>query len=122
MADKEADQLQTYLTNEINRSMVCDKANAVTAESTEGFYVHYMTLKSLEKIKDPRPTLVNSPVPVYIMKGQCDNQKWGFTTEYLKLFHNHELEIIPGAGHNIFIEQPAVYLATIRRFLTNNKM
>lgn len=117
MSDEEADKLQTYLTNELNRSMVCDTANAVIAESSEGFYVHYMTLKSLEKISDPRPALKNSPVPVYIMKGQCDNQKWGYTAEYLELFSNNKLKIIPGAGHNIFIEQPAEYLETIRAFL-----
>jgi pimeloyl-ACP methyl ester carboxylesterase len=35
------------------------------------------------------------------MKGECDNQKWGFTNEYLELFKNSELKIIPGAGHFI---------------------
>lgn len=117
MRDKEADRLQTYLTNELNRSMVCDTNKAVIAESTEGFYVHYMTLKSLEHIKDPRPALQNSAVPVYVMKGQCDNQKWGFTSEYLHLFPKHALTIVPGAGHNIFIEQPEKYLHAIREFL-----
>jgi proline iminopeptidase len=119
MPDEEADKLQTYLVNELNREMVCDTANAVKAESTEGFYAHYMTLKSEANIKDPRPALRNSLVPVYLMKGECDNQKWGFTAEYLQLFPNHKLKVINGAGHNIFIEKPAAYLETIREYLNN---
>jgi proline iminopeptidase len=115
--DDEGDQFLTDITNELNKSMVCDTANAVTAEGTEGFYAHYMTRKSLSEIHDPRPKIRNSTVPVLIMKGQCDNQKWGFTTEYLQLFPNHVLTIIPGAGHNIFIEQPEAYIETIRNFL-----
>jgi pimeloyl-ACP methyl ester carboxylesterase len=51
------------------------------------------------------------------MKGQCDNQPWGAAKEYLELFPNHQLKIIPGAGHSISVEQPEVYLETIRDFL-----
>ena len=51
------------------------------------------------------------------MKGQCDNQPWGFTNEYLELFKNHQLKIIPNAGHSISVEQPELYLKTIRVFL-----
>ncbi|MBO9572893.1 MAG: alpha/beta hydrolase, partial [Chitinophagaceae bacterium] len=72
--DKEADALLTYLTTELNRSMVCDTANAVIAEGTEGFYSHYMTLKQLNTIKDPRSALKNIHIPVLIMKGECDIQ------------------------------------------------
>jgi pimeloyl-ACP methyl ester carboxylesterase len=50
------------------------------------------------------------------MKGQCDNQKWGFTNEYLQLFRNHQLNIIPNAGHFISVEQPELYQKIIRKF------
>jgi proline iminopeptidase len=55
------------------------------------------------------------------MKGECDNQKWGFTKEYLDLFPNHKLVVVPGAGHGIFIEQPEKYLSTIRAFLLTSE-
>ncbi len=51
------------------------------------------------------------------MKGQCDNQKWGYTQEYLKLYPNSELVVIPNAGHAIYIEQPIQYIKTIKKFL-----
>ena len=115
--DTEADQLATYTTNYLNKCMVCDTANAVIAEGTEGYYTHFMTRLSLGKVQNPRPRLVQCDVPVLIMKAQCDNQKWGYTTEYFDLFRNHEFVLVKNAGHNIFIEQPAAFVETIRQFL-----
>ena len=68
-------------------------------------------------MKDPRPALKASSIPILVMKGQCDNQKWGFTNEYLQVFKNHQLVIIPNAGHSISVEQPSLYLETIADFL-----
>lgn len=116
-SDKEADNFETYLTNETNKSTVCDTSKAPKAEGGNGFYSQIMTVESIRKIKDPRPKLKDSKVPVLIMKGQCDNQKWGFTNEYLELFQNHQLVIIQNAGHSIYLEQPELYLKTIQDFL-----
>jgi proline iminopeptidase len=55
---------------------------------------------------------------VLVMKGQCDNQKWGYTKEYLDLFPRGDLKIIPGAGHAIEVEQPGLYIRSIVDFLT----
>jgi proline iminopeptidase len=115
--DKEADQLATYFTNFLNKSMVCDSSKAVVAEGTEGYYVHFMTRLSLGKVENPRPKLVNCKVPALIMKAQCDNQRWGYTTEYLDIFRNHRFVMVKDAGHNIFIEQPDAYAEAIRNFL-----
>ena len=116
-SDKEADQFATYFTNDLNRTMVCDTANAVIAEGTEGYFVHYMTRMSLGRVQNPRPKLAQCDIPVLIMKAQCDNQKWGYTTEYFDLFRNHQFVLVKHAGHNIFIEQPGLYVETIRKFL-----
>jgi proline iminopeptidase len=77
-----------------------------------------MTFKSLRQVNDPRPKIKNSKIPILVMKGQCDNQKWGFTNEYLELFVNHQLIIIPNAGHFISVEQPDLYKKIIREFLS----
>lgn len=37
--------------------------------------------------------------------GQCDNQPWGVVPDYLGLFNNARLEIMPGAGHVIATER-----------------
>jgi proline iminopeptidase len=116
-SDKEADDFQTYLNRELNKATVCDTSKAVKAEGGGGFYAQVMTVESLNEIEDVRPKLKGNKVPVLLMKGQCDNQPWGFVNEYSKLFPNHQLKVIPDAGHSIYVEQPEWYLKTIREFL-----
>ena len=116
-SDKEADDFAAYRNAMVNRSTVCDTAKIPEMHGGSGFYSQVMTMKTIYDISDPRPRLANSKIPVLIMKGQCDNQPWGFVTEYLALFPQHQLCIIPNAGHFIFLEQPELYLKTIRAFL-----
>ena len=96
---------------------MCDTSKAPKAEGGGGFYAQVMTAHSFNKIQDIRPKLRGLLVPCLLMKGQCDNQPWGFLDEYLELFPNHQLKIIPEAGHSISVEQPKLYLKTIREFL-----
>jgi proline iminopeptidase len=117
--EHEADDMQTLLETELNKATVCDTSKALKPKGGGGFYASLMTVLSFKEVKDPRPRLRNSVIPVLVMKGQCDNQKWGFTAEYLELFPNHRLAIIPGAGHSIAVEQPELYFSTIHDFLTD---
>jgi proline iminopeptidase len=115
--EKEANDFLLTLTDQTNKAMVCDTTKALRAEPGGGFYAQVMTVNSFDKIQDPRPKIKDSKVPLLLLKGQCDNQKWGFITEYLELFPNRTLVIVPSAGHGISIEQPEIYLKTIRKFL-----
>jgi proline iminopeptidase len=117
VGDREADEFATYLINELNKSMVCDTANAVVAEGTEGLYVQLMTSKSLRNVKDRREAIKRLYVPVLIMKAQCDNQPWGYAAEYLQTFPECEFLFVKNAGHNIFLERPDEYVKGIEQFL-----
>ncbi len=75
------------------------------------------TVQSLAHLPDPREKLKDSTIPVLVIRGQCDSQSWGFASEYLELFPNHRLTIIPGAGHAAYVEQPGTYTGAIRAFL-----
>jgi proline iminopeptidase len=118
-SDEEADDFGAYLNSQVDWSTVCDTSfiGKGPAQEGAGYYVQVMTVHSFRGLTDPRPKLKDLPVPVLVMKGQCDNQKWGFTNEYLQLFPNHVLVIIPDAGHFIFAEQPQLYLSTMEDFL-----
>ena len=116
-SDKEADDFATYLNFELNKSTLCDTSIISTPEAGYGFYASILTYQSLLQVQDPRPEIKKSNIPVLVMKGQCDNQRWGFTNEYLELFAHHQLAVIPDAGHAISLEQPEIYIKTIRRFL-----
>lgn len=115
--DKEADAFQTQLEYEVNKSTVRDTANIAAPTAGGGYYAAVMTFHHLLSSKDPRPRLQNSTIPVLVVKAQYDNQHWGLTQEYLEIFRNHKLVVIPNAGHAISVEQPELYLKAIREFL-----
>ena len=116
-SDREADHFFTYLNNELKKSTLCDTALVRESEGGGGYYAHLMTVKSFDTVEDRRAGLKACNTPVLVLRGQCDNQKWGFAQEYLELFPNSRLEVIPGAGHSIWEEQPEQYVRLVRGFL-----
>ena len=115
--DNEADAFATYLNYEVDKSTVCDTAKILPIEAGSGYYAGIMTMKNLLVIKDHRPAFKMLKVPVVVVKGQCDNQPWGYTMEYLTVLQNHQLSVIPGAGHYLWVEQPILYQSAISQFL-----
>jgi proline iminopeptidase len=116
-SEKEADDFAAYLNNLVNRSTVFDTSRTTLPGIGTGYYAQVMTVHSFRHTIDPRPKLRNSSIPVLVMKGQYDNQLWGFTHEYLELFPHAGLVVFPDAGHCIFCDQPVAYLAAMSSFL-----
>ncbi|MEO0340078.1 MAG: alpha/beta hydrolase [Bacteroidota bacterium] len=121
-SDQEADNFFTYLNNELKKSTQCDPINIEPAGGGGGYYAHVMTVKSFRYTKDKRHKIKGLTIPTLIIKGQCDNQKWGFAEEYLQLLPNAELKIIEGAGHVVDEEHQEVYIETIRTFLNKENL
>lgn len=115
--DQEADNFFTYLNGELSKSTKCDPSGTVESSGGRGYYAHIMTIRSFQKIEDKRNKIRGLEIPVLIIKGQCDNQKWEFVVEYLELLPNTRLEIIEGAGHIIGKEHQKRYLEEITKFL-----
>jgi proline iminopeptidase len=122
-SDSEADAFSTFASYEINKSCVFDTSKIVkipevtSIPSQNGYYAGIMTFQNLMEVKDPRPKLKDLNTPILVLKSQYDNQKWGFTHEYLTVFKNHQLKVVPNAGHIMEIEQPDLYLKYIQEFL-----
>ena len=76
-----------------------------------------MTLKSFNETQNVRPKINGINIPLLLMKGQCDAMPWAYMKEYMDLFPNHVVRIIPEAGHSISVEQPELYRKYIREFL-----
>ena len=68
-------------------------------------------------MEDPREQMKELNVPVLLLRGQYDNQKWGFAQEYLDILPDVRLELIPLAGHFIQEEQASLYYEKINAFL-----
>jgi proline iminopeptidase len=115
--DKEADAYLTSMANVFTKGLVCNPANVLKEEGGAGSYCNLNTSVSYGSLKDPRIKLKNNKIPVLVMKGQYDNIDWGYTKEYLDLFSNSKLKLIPNAGHQIFAEQSELYTKTIKNFL-----
>jgi proline iminopeptidase len=120
-SDQEADAFASFGGYAVNRSTVCDTANMPAMDAGAGYYAGVRTYKSLMEVKDYRAKLKDLEIPVLILKGQCDNQPWGYTYEYTQVFKNHELSVIPSAGHFLWIEQPQRYYEAIRKFLLDTE-
>lgn len=116
-SDKEADKFADFLDTKSYKSALCDTSIILANRGGNGYYAGIMTYKSLLQMKDYRARINGSAVPVLVMKGQCDNQPWGATNEYLHLFPDHRFSFIPDAGHFINVEQHERYIAAIKNFL-----
>jgi len=115
-SDYEMDNFATYLNYEMNKSTVVDTSK-IKPQSGYGYYVSIKTIQSFNKTADRRKDLLKCEIPLLFMRGQYDGGKWGYADEYLKLFKNHQLVIIPKAGHSIAVEQPELYVNAIMKFL-----
>ena len=116
-SDKEADDFFTYLNQELSKSTVCTVKGPQKYEGGGGFYSHIMTVKSFRDVENRRERLKKSNIPLLILRGQCDNQKWGFTKEYLDLFPNSRLTIIKDVGHDIVSTKADEYITLIKEFI-----
>ena len=106
-----------YLNLELSKSTDCVLNENRIVEGGGGFYSHHMTVNSFRNVEDKRNELKAMKTPILILRGQCDNQKWGFTKEYLDLFVNAELKIIEGAGHGIINSAQEQYNELIYEYL-----
>ena len=120
-ADAEMDDFFTLLNQELSKSTACflrkDEKNYLGGS---GYYSHIMTLKSFAEQADQRRSLAKLKTPILILRGDCDNQKWGFAKEYLDLFSKAQLRIIKDAGHNPLENQSEPCLALMAEFLINS--
>lgn len=116
-SDQEMDAFFTYLNQFLSRSTVCNQMNLKPFPGGGGYYAHIMTYRSLSDVPDSKENLRSIETPLLLMKGQCDNQYWGFNQEYLDIFPNTRIEIISDAGHDIISENEVAYFQTVRDFL-----
>ncbi len=117
-SDNEADAFFTHLNQELNKSTECEWKGNKKYRGGSGYYSHIMTIKSFSTVADKRAELKKLATPILLIRGQCDNQQWGYTKEYMDIFPNSRLEIIKDAGHNIISSNKERYYNLIRDFLS----
>jgi proline iminopeptidase len=119
--DKEVDSLVDCMM--MNRSEQRAKQTKLNVnlpfEGGSGGYSHIVTGMSIDKGKDNRKILTSLNIPVMILLGESDNLAWGCVADYLHVFKNIKLVIIPDSDHAVFSYQPDLCLKLTREFLNS---
>lgn len=116
--DREADEFFTYLNGYLNRSVSCHaEVEEMKLVPGGGYYAHIMTVQSFDKVEDRRDLMHELQLPVLLLRGQCDNQEWGYTKEYLDLLPNSRLVIVPNSGHDLIGGNREAWFQDVSGFL-----
>lgn len=116
-SDREVDDFFTYLNGALSKSTFCQVKQAKPYPAGGGYYAHIMTVKSFDAVEDKRAKLAKVQIPVLILRGQCDNQAWGYTQENLDLLPKARLAIIEQSGHDLIGGNEGLYQERIHDFL-----
>lgn len=117
ISDREADDFFTLLNQELIKSTDCLGEQVGKAEGGGGYYSHIMTVKSFDNVEDKRAAFKDLTIPILLLRGQCDNQPWGYVQEYLDLLPNVQFHLIEGVGHGIINRKGEEYCSLILAFL-----
>lgn len=121
--DAEADQaMRRYMLAAKDATRCRGGGTVPVHDNRPGFYVNQMTVADTDKVPDPRPRLRSVHVPALIVRAQCDYVDWRVTREYRTTLPDSRLVYIPGAGHGIENEQPALYRRLLQDFLLDRKL
>lgn len=118
-SDNEIDSLLDCLMMNKSNKNNYDSLKKINFERGSGGYSNYMTGKYLYTGMDIRDTLSKCKVPVLILLGEYDDLPWACVNDYLKVFKNTKLVIIPNSGHSVFTYQPDLCLKLSREFLNS---
>lgn len=116
--DAEGGRLFDEVTNEFYLPHLgCGTAKAPVTSTGYGFWANRMTSRDLDASQDPTPALLKSGVRALVLRGECEYMKRAVAEQYRDVFRNSVYVDIPDAGHMIYWDQPAAFLAAVRAFL-----
>jgi proline-specific peptidase len=121
VSDREADAFFNTFLQRVSPGTVCDPAHTPKQmQLGNGFYDNIFTTndaKTQHGNVNPRLKLASNHTPTLILTGACNYIKWAATWQYKTTLPNSTLLYFPHAGHEIYLDQPDLYLAAIHAFL-----
>jgi len=101
----------------------CKRAKLGPALHGLGFYANeYPQSGSSPKHPDYRPALRKDQAPALVIKGSCDYESWSSGTEYVTTLPHAQLVYLPGAGNDVYADQPAKAMQLISSFLAGQPL
>lgn len=124
--DREADAFFNTLLQLVAPGTVCDPAHLPhQPQQGNGFYDNIFTTRNAQmagSVADPLAVLRADRTPVLIMTGSCNYVKWPVEWQYRATFPDATLLYFSGAGHEIYLDRPSLYLASIEDFLAGRAL
>src|SRR6266581_4844918 len=121
VSDREADAFFNTFVQGISQGTVCDPAHLPKGQvQGYGFYDNIFTTTDAQHRHgnvNPRTRLSSNHTPTLLLTGACNYIKWAVTWQYKATLPKSTLLYFTHAGHVIYLDQPALYLASIRAFL-----
>jgi pimeloyl-ACP methyl ester carboxylesterase len=121
VSDREADAFFNTFVQRISQGTVCDPAHLPKGQvQGYGFYDNIFTTTDAQHRHgnvNPRTRLSSNHTPTLILTGACNYVPWAVTWQYKATLPNSTLLYFPHAGHVIYLDQPGLYLASLRAFL-----
>ena len=93
---------------------------ALAEQGEPGGWMVFAQYLSLGQRHDYRPAVREVQVPVLVLHGAGDLQSEAVSRVYAETFPNARFEVIPAATHFTFDEQPDVFAALLKEFLTSH--
>ncbi len=115
--DAEMDSLFDCLVNKKPKKNQNKSLKTMALIKGAGGYSNHMTGKYLSDGNDNRDQLSKLNIPVLILLGDNDNLPWACVNDYLHVFKNCKLIIIPNSAHSVFSYQAELCLKLTREFL-----
>jgi proline iminopeptidase len=88
-----------------------------------GFYAHQTPQSAAAEPKiDIRESLSEKDTPALIVKGSGDYLSWSSAIDYKKALHNSRLVYFKNAGHNVYQDQPDLFMKVMKAFLADRTL
>src|SRR5260370_18458707 len=121
VSDREADAFFNTFVQGISQGIVCDPAHLPKGQVRGyGFYDNIFTTTDAQHRHgnvNPRTRLSSNHTPTLILTGACNHKNWAVTCQYTTTCPNPTLLYFAHAAQLLSLDQPALYLASIRAFL-----
>lgn len=121
--DAEMDRRFARIYGNTTPALFCDPAlNGQLGTGGVGYYANQIPQLHPDRPAIDRERLASLHVPVLVIKPACDYLTWQSGADYLQVFPDVRLVMLPGAGHQAYVERPDAYAELVRDFLVGRSL
>jgi proline iminopeptidase len=123
--DREMDRRFGPIYGESTPALFCDERLAERVGTTGlGYYAHYVSQLHPDPADEPLDLqrLAMIKVLVLVIKPAYDYLPWSSLAGYQRAFPQAQFVMVPGAGHVVYLEQPAVYTNLVHSYLVGEEL